>query len=161
MNMKKDTDWDHRFIDLAYHISGWSTDPDTKVGCVIVGPDAEVRSVGYNRVPRGVKEGIKERQIKPTKYLWTEHAERNAIYTAARVGTALRGCRIYTTWFPCVDCARGIVEAGLIELIAYQPDLAHPEWGRSFVVALELLEEAGVVVRSHTGGTFLRLQPDP
>ena len=46
--------WDLRFIELAKHISLWSKDPSTKVGCVVVGEDREIRSTGFNGFPRGI-----------------------------------------------------------------------------------------------------------
>ena len=48
------TKWDLRFIGLAQHISTWSKDPSTKVGCVVVGEDREIRSTGFNGFPRGI-----------------------------------------------------------------------------------------------------------
>lgn len=48
--------WDQRFIDLAFHLSGWSKDPSTKVGCVVVGEDREIRSTGFNGFPRGISD---------------------------------------------------------------------------------------------------------
>jgi dCMP deaminase len=84
---------------------------------------------------------------RPEKYLWIEHAERNAIYVAARSGIPLEGCRMYLSWFPCVDCARAIVQVGLSELIAIEPAWTTPPWGEQFVLAQELLEEGGVRVR--------------
>jgi len=48
--------WDERFLDLATHISGWSKDPSTKVGCVVVGEDREIRSTGFNGFPRGISD---------------------------------------------------------------------------------------------------------
>src|SRR6266581_3511885 len=100
------TDWDTRFMVLARHIALWSKDPSRRVGCVIVGPNNEVRATGFNGFPRGVDDTKVERYDRPIKYLWTEHAERNAIYNAVRSGTPLDGCRMYLPWFPCMDCAR-------------------------------------------------------
>jgi dCMP deaminase len=54
---------------------------------------------------------------------------------------------MYLPWFPCMDCARAIVQSGITTLVAYRPDLAHPQWGSDFNLALELLNEAGVTVR--------------
>src|SRR4051812_31931200 len=104
--MKNTLKWDERFINLALHIAGWSKDESRKVGCLIVGPQGEIRSTGYNGFPRGVDDTLPGRNERPAKYQWTEHAERNAIYNAARVGTPLEGTSIYLPWFPCVDCAR-------------------------------------------------------
>lgn len=140
-------DWDQRFMDLARFIGSWSKDRSRQVGCILVAPDNSVRSIGFNGFPRGLNDDQNDRHERPSKYLWTEHAERNAIYAAARNGIPLAGCRVYLPWFPCVDCARAIVQAGLIELICFEPDITDVQWGEGFKVSLELLEEAGVRVR--------------
>jgi dCMP deaminase len=140
-------DWDSRFMRLALHIAEWSKDRSTKVGCVIVGPANEVRAIGYNGFPRNINDGEQSRHERPLKYSWTEHAERNAIYNAARIGVPLESCRMYLPWFPCMDCARAIVQSGIKELIAFEPDLLHPKWGTDFQLAVTLFQEAGVSVR--------------
>ena len=140
-------DWDKRFMQLAMHIGNWSKDRSRKVGCVIVGPSNEVRGVGYNGFLRGANDNIQERHNRPAKYLWTEHAERNAIYSAALVGMRLEGCRMYLPWFPCMDCARAIVQSGIKELIALEPDVNDPMWGEHFQSAIEMMREANVIVR--------------
>jgi dCMP deaminase len=140
-------DWDRRFMDLARHIGNWSKDRSRRVGCVVVGRDNEVRALGFNGFPRGIDDYVEDRHSRPAKYLWTEHAERNAIYTAARTGVALQGCRMYLPWFPCMDCARAIVQAGISELVAIKPDPEDPKWGSDFIAAQELLDEAGVRIR--------------
>ncbi len=149
-------DWDNRFIELAVRIGEWSKDESRKVGCVIVGPSNEIRSTGYNGFPRGAKDHLSERHERPAKYKWTEHAERNAIYNAARIGMALDGCRMYLPWFPCMDCARAIVQAGIVELIAVEPDFSDPRWGGDFTDVPHLLDEGGVKVRYWT-----RRMPEP
>jgi dCMP deaminase len=136
--------WDDRFIELAEFIAKWSRYPGRKVGAVIVGPKNEIRSTGYNGFPRGVNDHLEERYNDDVKYKWTEHAERNAIYNAYG---PLDNCRMYLPWFPCMDCARAIVQCGIKELIANRPDLNDPDWGNDFKLALELFEETGVKVR--------------
>jgi len=140
-------DWDRRFMELAGFVAGWSKDRSRQVGCVIVAPDNSLRSIGFNGFPRGLNDDHDERHERPAKYFWTEHAERNAIYAAARNGIALAGCRMYLPWFPCVDCARAIVQAGLVELVSLEPDFADTQWGEGFRVSVDLLEEAGLAVR--------------
>ena len=102
--------WAARFMGLAAHMAGWSEDRDRHVGAVIVGPGHEVRASGYNGLPRGVSDRDDSRfdRASGTKFFWIEHAERNAIYNAARSGAALDGCTIYVTRFPCADCARAM-----------------------------------------------------
>jgi dCMP deaminase len=140
--------WDQYFMGIAGQIALRSKDRSTKVGCVIVGPDNEIRATGYNSFPRGIDDGNEARHQRPEKYLWTEHAERNAVYAAARVGIPLKGCRAYLPWFPCMDCARALVQAGIVELIATEPDLNNPKWGEDFKRVGTLLSEAGVALRS-------------
>jgi dCMP deaminase len=141
------TDWDSRWLDLANLVSNWSKDRSTKVGCVIVGPENQVLSTGYNGFPRGVSDNVDERHERPEKYLWTEHAERNAIYNAARHGVALRDTTIYIPWYPCANCARAIIQAGITTVVATVPDKNYLGWGPEFEVAEIMLEEAGINVR--------------
>lgn len=140
-------DWDRRFLELATFIGAWSKDRSTQVGCVVVGPSNEIRALGYNGFPRGVDDSADHRHERPLKYRWTEHAERNAIYNALLSCTSLKGCRMYLPWFPCMDCARAIVQVGIAQLIAMEPDLSDGKWGEDFKEALELFAEAGVKVR--------------
>ena len=60
--------WDLRFLELARHISDWSKDPSTKVGCVVVGPDREIRSTGFNGFPRGIEDDDDRLQNREKKY---------------------------------------------------------------------------------------------
>jgi dCMP deaminase len=144
--IRDSTDWDRRLYELARYVGQWSKDRSTKVGCVISTPDRQIVSIGYNGFPRGIDDGQDARHSSPTKYLWTEHAERNAIYGAARLGIATNGCEMFLSWFPCMDCARAIVQAGISRLVAIQPDALDPKWGQQFVAARELLEEARVTI---------------
>jgi dCMP deaminase len=138
--------WDRRFLALARHLATWSIDPSTRVGCVIAGPANEVRAVGYNGLPRNVDHSP-DRLERPDKYIWMEHAERNAIYTAARNGVALEGCRMYVSWFPCVDCARAAIQVGIVEIVALEPDWSSAPWGPELSKARELLIESNVRLR--------------
>ena len=139
--------WDAYFMQLAQHVASRSKDRSTKVGCVIVGSDNEVLSTGYNGFPRGVDDADDERHERPAKYRWTEHAERNAIYNAARNGIRLKGARAYLPWFPCIDCARALAQSGIHELVCEIPDMTHAKWGEDFRTAQEILSETGVTVR--------------
>ena len=104
--------WDQRFLHLASHISNWSKDPSTKVGCVVVGSDREIRSTGFNGFPRGIEDSPERLDDRNQKYPLICHAEENAIMHAARVGVSLKGCVAYVTWPPCTRCARSLIQAG-------------------------------------------------
>lgn len=119
----KRPDWDQLYITLCYLVGMRSRDPMTHVGSVIVDSDNVLVSTGYNSLPRGVEIDHEEKRISREngeKYHWVEHAERNAIYNAARRGTSLKGCKLYVTWTPCTDCARAIIQTGISEVIIHQ-----------------------------------------
>lgn len=120
----RDRKWDERFMLLAHHLAHWSIEQGRRVGTVVVGPDNEIRSTGYNGLPRGVNDAVEERHSRITgaKYIWSCHAEQNAIFNAARIGIALKGCAIYVPWFPCVECAKAIIQSGISEVVGYEPD---------------------------------------
>lgn len=138
--------WDRRFLALATFVGEWSKDRSRRVGAVIVDTDRNVRAIGYNGFPHGADDDITARHLRPAKYLWTEHAERNAIYAAARSGTSVQSCTMYVPWFPCMDCARAIVQSGVSRLVAYRPDITDKIWGKQFALAIELFRETGVRV---------------
>lgn len=146
MIQRKLNHWDVRFLELACFISQWSKDDSRKVGCVIVGTDRSILAIGYNGFPRGISDEKVERVRRPAKYVWTEHAERNAIYQAARNGIALAGSTMYLPWFPCVDCARAIVQAGIARLVAIRPGRKDARWDEHFATADTLFREAKVQV---------------
>ena len=137
--------WNKRFIDLAHHVASWSKDQSTQVGAVIASPEHRILSVGYNGFPMGANDDVESRHERPQKYLYTEHAERNAIYSAARAGVNISGCTIYIMLFPCADCARAIIQSGLSKVVCYAPD-SHQHYKDSFEVAKELFDECNIKV---------------
>lgn len=153
MGTKSQDDWDRFWIEEAIHWATKSKDPSTKVGCVIVSPDNDFRTAGFNGFPRGVDETIASRWERPEKYKWVEHAERNAVYNASRVGTAtLKGSIAYMNWepIPCADCSRALAQAGVVEIVG--PDIPFAGVGTGTHYHLDecvttMLEEAGVKTR--------------
>ena len=113
-----------------------------KVGAVLVPVQGGSLSA-CNTFPRGVAD-TEFRHTGNGRLIWMEHAERNAIYAAARAGVALEGASLASTYFPCVDCARAIVQSGITHVHTLPPDLADPVWGESFIYSRTVLEEAGI-----------------
>ena len=139
--------WDVRFLKLAQHIASWSKDPSTKVGCVIVGPDREIVSTGYNGFPRGVSDDSSRYDDRNTKLHLICHAEENAVSHAARIGVSLRNTTAYVTWPPCPRCARSLVQAGVTKVVHQETEL--PErWVEQMNWSFQLLDEADVDVVS-------------
>jgi dCMP deaminase len=80
----------------------------------------------------------------PVKAKVWEHAERNAIFYAARLGAELYGCGLAVNWYPCSDCARAIVQSGIIELVAEEPHWKDEKRGEDWLIAREILTAAGI-----------------
>lgn len=140
--------WDRRFLDLALHIAAWSKDPSTKVGCVVVGADREIRSTGFNGFPRGISDDADRLEDRNKKYPLICHAEENAIMHAARIGMPLKDCVAYVTWPPCSRCARSLIQAGVAEIVYPEGCEIPDRWKEDFDTSHGMLHEAGIAVRS-------------
>jgi dCMP deaminase len=112
------TDWDSRFLDLASHVASWSKDPSTKVGAVIVNDKRQVLGMGYNGFPRGVDDINTRYDNRETKLLFVAHAERNALDNTFADS---EGATLYSTLFPCTDCAKGIIQRGIKRVVTTRP----------------------------------------
>src|ERR1700743_389657 len=77
--------WDRHFLRLALANCEMSKDPRTQVGSVIVGPDREIRSMGYNGLPRGIADSRERLHDRDLKLRLVVHGEMNAILNAARI----------------------------------------------------------------------------
>jgi dCMP deaminase len=137
-----------KYYQLAQNFAElFSKDPSRKVGALCLHPESlAILSQGYNGFPRGVDEIKPERWEKPMKYRWIEHAERNCIYNACRHGTGLDGTIAVVTMFPCADCARALIQAGVRTLVTMKPDMSDPRWGSEFQISLEMFQEVGMVM---------------
>jgi len=140
--------WDEYFINIAEQVKLKSKDKRTQIGVVIVGKDNEIVSTGYNSFPRGIVDDSDERQERPEKYFWFEHAERNAIYNAARIGVSTLGTTMYMTCgMSCSDCARAIINSGVSKIVLRKGKGAKGDkWNESSVRSMKMFEEAGVIV---------------
>lgn len=150
--MADENTWNQRFMSLCDHVASWSEDRDFQVGCVIVSPEGrEIRSTGYNGLARGVLSVDEARFDRQSgeKFYWFEHAERNAIYNAARAGICLSGCILYVNRFPCADCGRAIIQAGITTLITPPIPEADGALDYSFQVSKQMLQEAGVGITEY------------
>ena len=109
--------WDEYFMSVALLAAMRSKDPNTQVGACIVGEDDRIISTGYNGFPRGCSddEFPWDRDGEETKYPYVVHAELNAILNAG--GKSLAGARVYVGLFPCNECAKAIIQAGIKEVI--------------------------------------------
>lgn len=111
--------WDEYFMGIALLSSQRSKDPSTQVGACIVDDDNKIMSVGYNGMPMHCSDDVfpwdKDGSALESKYFFVCHAELNAILNFR--GGTLRNCKVYTTLFPCNECAKAIIQAGIKEVI--------------------------------------------
>lgn len=140
--------WGEWFMGMVYDTAKKSKDLSTKIGAVIVRDNRPIL-FGYNGLPPKVKD-LPERMVRPVKYKWTEHGERNAIYCGARFGIATDGTTMYTQAIPCTDCARGVIAAGIVKLVVHKQTEElfnkHSQWVDDCRLSREMLEDAGVAI---------------
>lgn len=135
--------WHRRFLALSELIASWSKDPSRGVGAVIVSPAKQVVSTGFNGLPRAI-EDLPERLERPAKYDLIVHAEMNAIVQCACNAVSPSGCAIYSSFFPCINCAIAIVQAGLETVVAYEPISGDEHWLDSIEKSRAVFKEAGI-----------------
>jgi len=154
--------WNEYFMSMCYLVAMRSKDENTNVGAVIVGPNNEIRSTGYNSFPRNCDDANTDRQVRPEKYYWFEHAERNAIYNAARVGTPLEGCIMYVPGIPCMDCARAIVQSGITAVVTHfvwmGADTARKNWDEHHKRTIQLFSECNVKLFTYYGPVVVNVK---
>lgn len=136
--------------DLRTEMEELSDDPDTQVGCVITNDNGVVLSVGANHSTFGITLTA-DMKKRPEKYDWIEHAERNAIFRAARYGTCLLGTTMHLPGFPCVECARAIAQSGITTLYHGSTE-GWDEERYKFNKSRKILEAANVTLRTNDYG---------
>lgn len=142
--------WDEYFMGIALLSSERSKDPSTQVGACITDTEHKVVSVGYNGMPIGIEDESLpwgKGEDMDNKYLYVCHAEFNAILNT-RNGASLKGCSLYATLFPCNECAKAIVQAGIKEVI-FLSDKYHNDLNMR--ASRRIFELAGVNMRPFDG----------
>ena len=137
-----------------------SKDPSTQVGACIVNDKNKIVGAGYNGLPIGCDDDEfpweKQGQFLDTKYPYICHAELNAILN--NIGMELRGCKIYTALFPCNECSKAIIQAGIIEVIYLSDKYAGTDTAKASKL---MLDRAGVSYRKvHANSLSLILSFD-
>lgn len=135
------------------HAVKYSTDPSTQNAAALVKFGLYDNIIGpvlfdANRFPTGVKE-TEERWKRPDKYYYVEHAERNVILSASNRGIRTSGLTMICPWFACADCARAIIQAGIVKVVGLKADkeatATNQRWNESVCAGDTMLDEAGVV----------------
>lgn len=141
--------WDEYFMGVA-HLSGMrSKDPNTQVGACIVSNDNKILSMGYNGFPRGCSDDEfpwdREGDTLDTKYAFVTHSELNAILNYR--GGSLEGTKLYVSLFPCNECAKAIIQAG-ITMVVYDSDKY--KGTPSNIASKKMFDAAGVVYKPYS-----------
>ncbi len=135
--------WDEYFMGVSKLSGMRSKDPNTQVGACIVSEDNKILSMGYNGFPKGCSDDDfpwdREGDPLETKYPYVTHSELNAILNYR--GGSLEGAKIYVSLFPCNECAKAIIQAG-IKTIVYDDDKY--AGNASTVASKRMLDAAGV-----------------
>lgn len=151
--MNKRTDyisWDEYFMGIALLSAKRSKDPSTPVGaCIVDSKTNRILSVGYNGFPIGCSDDDFpwDRDGKPldTKYPYVVHAEMNAILNNR--SAAFEGNKLYTTLFPCNECTKAIIQAGIKEIIYLSNKYEDTD---NVKASKRMLEQTGVRLRPFT-----------
>ena len=150
--------WDEYFMGVAALSAMRSKDPSTQVGACIVSPNNKILSMGYNGFPNGCDDDEfpweRTGEGNETKYPFVTHSELNAILNYR--GGSLEGAKIYVTLFPCNECAKAIIQAG-IKTVVYGSDKYS---GTAAVLASKrMFRAAGVtLVEYHSAGRIIELK---
>ncbi|WP_296835519.1 deoxycytidylate deaminase [Marvinbryantia sp.] len=149
--MPKRTDyisWDEYFMGVALLSGMRSKDPNTQVGACIVSKENKILSMGYNGLPIGCSDDDfpweREGDELNTKYLYTTHSELNAILNYR--GGSLDGATLYVTLFPCNECAKAIIQAGIKQIVYDCDKYADTP---SVLASKRMLTTAGVKLRRY------------
>ncbi len=147
--MKRESyiNWDEYFMGVAMLAAKRSKDPSTQVGACIVSPDNIILSTGYNGFPKGCSddEFPWDREGAETKYPFVVHAELNAILNCN--GKDLRKAKLYVALFPCNECAKAIIQAGIGEVIYLSDKYANDPMTQA---SKRMMTAAGVPFRQLT-----------
>lgn len=134
--------WDIRFLEMAKLVAGWSKDPSTKTGAVIVRPNKSVASVGFNGFPSKLKDTPELYSNRETKYSRVVHCEINALLYSRE---PVIGYTLYTYPFACCDrCAVQMIQAGISYFVSPElPAELQERWGQSVEQTISYYKEAG------------------
>jgi dCMP deaminase len=131
-----------------------SDDRSTKNGSLLIrGSQMVPLLFGSNRFPTRSLAKNEANHERPRKYAFTEHAERDVIYLAAKCGLSTSGLVMVCPWACCAECARAIVMAGIVSVIAHKQahDKSPERWRQAIVDGQVILAAGGVCIEFWDG----------
>lgn len=142
------TKWDRHFMALARMSANMSKDPKRAVGAVIVDSLRRQVGSGYNGFPRGVRDDPERYLDKMVKLKMVVHAEANAILNSV---TRINGCTLYSTTFPCSECAKLIIQTGIAKVVTTPTNDFSEDDLQDTYFSIQMFREAGVSVMHEDG----------
>lgn len=123
-----------------------SLDPSTKVGAILFLFGQQNPLFGTNHLLTGYPKTPSDLTNRTRKYKLIEHAERDVIYQAAKIGFSTHDAVMVCPWAGCCDCARAICSSGIIRVIAHKNalDKTPERWLEDLQIARELFASCGV-----------------
>lgn len=106
--------WNQYFMEITEMVASRSTCDRAFVGCVIVNDDHRIVSTGYNGSVAGNPHcDDVGHTIRDNHCIATIHAEMNALLYCAKEGISVKNCNAYVTHFPCLNCTKALIQAGI------------------------------------------------
>lgn len=137
--------WNLKYIELAKKFASWSKDPSVKVGAVAIGSKGQVLSQGYNGFPKQFDDSLDIYKTSELKKKYIIHAEMNCIYHATLNGISLESSTLFVYGLEvCHECAKGIIQVGIKEVVTYSPNAPKDKWLKSFKISEELLAKSNI-----------------
>lgn len=113
--------WNEYFMDLALNVATRSTCDRAFVGCVLVNSDNRIVSTGYNGAISGNPHCDEVgHTLRDGHCIATIHAEMNALLYCAKEGISVKGCICYVTHFPCLNCTKSLIQAGISKIYYHE-----------------------------------------
>jgi dCMP deaminase len=130
-------DWDSYFMKIAFAVSERSTCDRAFVGCVLV-LEKRILTTGFNGSPAGLPHCEEVGHLMVDGHcVRTIHAETNAIIQAALHGVSTKGSTCYVTHFPCINCTKALINAGITRLV-YSNNYRVDENAMAFLKAAQI-----------------------
>jgi len=140
--------WNEYFMGIAYLSAQRSKDPVTQVGACIVDETNRIKSIGYNGFPNRISDEdlpwSKDGSYLENKYAYVCHAELNAILNNLQ---NLNNCSIFITLFPCNECAKLIIQSGIIKVIYAENKYQDSD---SVKASMKMLELANIEIEKYS-----------
>jgi len=133
------------FRQLYQYAMNKSKDPSTQNAALLTEQGSGIIAIECNNMPDKVQQ-TDNRWERPIKYHYVEHAERNVLYKAIKMGMATQGLTMYCPWYSCSDCARAIIQCGIKRIIGHKEyfDRTPDRWKESCAIGIEMMQEAGI-----------------